>query len=98
MVATLLEGTPSAFKMAGRKNFSIKVVIDVTNPALLSNWLSCQGGLTELHLAWPLSSPPVHGQQLVALLQRIPGQASGEVILDFDVIDGWHDDGPEKMN
>src|SRR5919109_1943857 len=32
VIATLLEGTPSAIRMAGEKNFAGKVVIDVTNP------------------------------------------------------------------
>ncbi len=32
MLATLWEGTPSALKLAGAKNFSGKVVVDVTNP------------------------------------------------------------------
>jgi 8-hydroxy-5-deazaflavin:NADPH oxidoreductase len=32
VLATLWEGTPSALQLAGTKNFSGKVVIDVTNP------------------------------------------------------------------
>ncbi|MEW6605167.1 MAG: NADPH-dependent F420 reductase [Thermoproteota archaeon] len=32
VLATLWEGTPSAIEMAGKKNFTGKVVIDVTNP------------------------------------------------------------------
>ncbi|HEX7032334.1 MAG TPA: NADPH-dependent F420 reductase [Nitrososphaera sp.] len=32
VIATLWEGTPSAIEMAGKKNFSGKVVVDVTNP------------------------------------------------------------------
>ncbi|HXG06315.1 MAG TPA: hypothetical protein VNI77_03205 [Nitrososphaera sp.] len=45
-------------------------------------------------LALFLSLPPVHGQQLVPLLQRILGMrvcGRGEVMLDFCVIDGWHE-------
>ncbi|MEP0824706.1 MAG: NADPH-dependent F420 reductase [Nitrososphaera sp.] len=37
VLATLWEGTPSAIEMAGKKNFSGKVVVDVTNPLDFSN-------------------------------------------------------------
>ena len=32
VLATLLEGTPSALQLAGAKNLAGKVVVDVTNP------------------------------------------------------------------